>query len=116
MISEEEMGGKIEELQLLEHNLQNFLAQKQSFEIELNEVNNAIEELKGKNDEVYKLASGIMLKSSKEKLYKELAGKKKILEMRVKSIENQEKFIEKKSLELREEINKIVLKENKSKK
>jgi chaperonin cofactor prefoldin len=35
---------KIEELRILESQLQNFLIQKQSIQLEINEINNALEE------------------------------------------------------------------------
>ena len=37
-----ETGKKIQELQILEQNLQNLLMQKQAFQIELNEIENAL--------------------------------------------------------------------------
>ena len=68
---------KIEELQMIEAQLQSFLAQRQTIQVELNEIDNAIEELKNSDDEVYKVISGVMLKSNKSKLEKELEEKKK---------------------------------------
>lgn len=101
---------KIEELQSIEAKMQNFLAQKQVAEIELNEVNNAIQEIKNTDDEVYKIISGIMIKSDKKKLNSELEGKKKMLEVKISVLEKQEKLLEKDSLDLRMDINKIVSK------
>lgn len=101
---------KIEELQSIEAKMQNFLAQKQVAEIELNEVNNAIQEIKNTDDEVYKIVSGIMIKSDKKKLNSELEGKKKMLEVKISVLEKQEKLLEKDSLDLRMDINKIVSK------
>jgi len=111
----QEANKKIEELQILESQMQNFLAQKQTTQIELNEVDNALEELKGADDEVYKVVSGIMIKSDKKKLNKELEDKKKVLDMQISSMEKQEKMIEKNSLILREEISKIIAEDNKKK-
>ena len=54
--------------------------------------------------EVYRIISGIMIKSSKDETIKELAEKKKILDMRINSMEKQEKILEEKSLRLREEV------------
>ena len=53
---------KIEELQSLEATLQSFLAQRQSIEMELNESNNALEEVKHTEDEVYRVIGNIMIK------------------------------------------------------
>ncbi len=100
-----ETNKRIEELRTLESYLQNFLAQKQSFQIELNEIDNAISELKKHNDDVYKIISGIMIKSKREDIAKELGARKEIAEMKVKSIEKQEELIGNKASELRREIN-----------
>ena len=107
---------KIEEIQVLEHHLQNLLAQKQSIQIELNEINNAIEELKKSDDEVYRIISGMMLKSDKKKLEKELLEKKKLAEMKIESIEKQEKLVENKSDELKKETSGTFLKGKKESK
>ena len=97
---------KIEELQSLEAKIQNFLAQKQTAEIELNEINNAIQEIKNTDDEVYKIISGIMIKSDKKKLNSELEEKKKMLELKINVLEKQEKLLEKDSSSLRKEVKK----------
>jgi len=91
MKESEDASKKIQELQLLERNLQIFISQRQPIQIELNETNNRI-------------ISGIMIKSSKDETIKELAEKKKILDMRINSMEKQEKILEEKSLRLREEV------------
>lgn len=104
---------KIEEMQMLEHQLKNLLAQKQGAQIELNEIENAVSELKNSGDEVYKILSGIMIKSDRKTLEKELDGKRKIFNLKVESIEKQEKLIEKKVLELKKEINEVVSKKKK---
>ncbi len=100
----EESSKKIQEIQFLEQQSQAFLAQRQSIQIELNEVLNAIEELKKTKDEVYKIVSGIMIKSEKEIMEKEMQEKKALLELRINSIEKQEKLIETKKVKLRSEL------------
>lgn len=110
MSLDQETNKKIEELQSLEAHLQGFLGQKQSVQIELNEVDNAINELKNSDEEVYKVVSGVMLKSTKEKLTKELEEKKKILDMRVDSLEKQEKLLDKNASDLRKEVSEAISK------
>lgn len=102
---DEETEKKVRELQILEQNSQSFLMQKQSFEIELNEVLNALEEIKNSSDEIYKIVGEVMIRSNKEKISAELEEKKRILDLRIKSIEKQEKLIESKLETLRKEIN-----------
>ena len=109
----QEASKRIGELQVLESNLQSLLAQKQSFQLELNEINNAINELENmpKNEEeVYRVSYGIMLKSSKDKVIKDLFEKKKISDVRISSIERQQSSIEKNIEELRKEINNMLTK------
>jgi len=105
---DQETNKKIEELQTLESHMQGFLAQKQTTQLELNEVNNAIEELKNSGEEVYRVFSGVMLKSDKSKLNKELNEKKKVLDARIDSFEKQEKMLEKNASDLRAEVSKAV--------
>lgn len=101
-----ESSEKIHELQVLEHHLQNFLAQKQNIQLELNEILNALEELKKSPEEVYKVLSGIMIKSDSAELTTELKEKKKLSELRISSIEKQEKLLEEKAQELKNQITK----------
>lgn len=96
---------KLEELQVYEQNLQNILLQKQFLQTELNEINNAIEELeKLEGNEAFRIVGGIMIKKNKEELKKELKEKKGLIELRIKSFEKQEEIIKKKVDEIREEI------------
>ena len=110
---DKETNKKIEDLQILEHNLQNVLAQKQNVQLELGEILNALGELKKSEDEAYKIVAGIMIKSDKKNLTFELEEKKKLLNLRISSIEKQEKFIEKEVSELRDEIKDILTKSQK---
>lgn len=105
---DKETSKKIEELQALESHMQGFLAQKQTIEMELSEIENAIGELKNSDENVYKIISGIMIKSAKDKIGKELEEEKKVLEMKVGALEKQESLLEKNASELREELNKAM--------
>jgi len=101
-----EIQKKIQELQVLEHNMHNLLMQKQAFQLELNESLNALEEVKKTKDDVFKITGSIMLKTDKNTILKELEEKKKVLELRVNTIEKQEKFLESRAKELQEETQK----------
>jgi len=101
---DEETGKKIQELQILEQNLQNLMMQKQTIQIELNEVANALADLKQSGDEVYKIVGGIMVRSDKPALTSELEEKKKILEIRISSIEKQEKILDEKTEQSKKEL------------
>lgn len=112
MAISKETSKTIEELQMLEQHLQGFLAQKQTVQIELQEVENALSEINKTKDDVYKILSGVMLKADRESLLRELEEKKKILDLRINSIEKQEKILEEKTQNLRDKIS-SVLAENK---
>jgi len=83
---------KTQELQMLEHNIQNLLLQKQATEIELAEIEASITELKNAGDEVFKIIGQLMLKSDKKKIEKELLEKQKINKNRLETLQNQEKI------------------------
>ena len=93
------------QLQLAEQNLQNLLLQKQVFQIESIEVNNALEELKkSKDGDVFKIVGSLMFKSNKNNLTKELEKKRDIINLRIKAIEKQEEDFKNKLLKTREEV------------
>jgi len=75
---------KIQELQFVEQNIQALLMQKQAFQMELSETENAFEEVKKTKSEIYKIVGQIMLKADKENTEKELSHKKEILSLRIK--------------------------------
>jgi prefoldin beta subunit len=95
---------KIQELQILEQSLQNFLIQKQAFQFEENEIISASEELKSSSDDVYKIVGQIMIKSNKQDLEKELKSKKELIQLRLKNIEKQENMLREKATALRQEV------------
>lgn len=95
---------KIGQLQLMEQNLQNFLMQKQTFQTQLFEIENALKELEKTTDKTYKIVGTIMIASKKEDLIKELKEKKSIVELRIKSLEKQEKTIKEKASQMQTDI------------
>jgi len=103
-----ETAKKIQELQILDQNLQNFILQRQAFQFDLNETVTALEELSKAKDDVYKIIGQVMLKTKKEELKKELEEKKELMNLRLKSLEKQEQLTREKLLKLRDEILKTV--------
>lgn len=101
---DKETARQIQELQILEQNMQNLLLQKQAFMFELNETDNALEELKNSKDDVYKLVGQIMIKSKKDDVEKDLSNKKNVIDLRVKAIEKQEELIKEQLTKRRDEI------------
>ena len=103
-----ETESKIIDLQTMEQNLQNLLMQKQAFQFESNETENAIDEVSKSKDEVFKIVGSIMIKTDNEKILKELKHKSEHLSIRFKSIEKQESELTKRIEELRDEVMKKI--------
>jgi len=105
---------KLQELQILEHNLQNVLAQKQAFQMELNESLNALDEVKKSSEQVYKMVGSIIVSVEKNATVNELEEKKKLLEMRNESLAKQEQLLETKARELQQELRNLLDKKSPS--
>ena len=95
---------KIKELQGYEQNIHNLLMQKQAFQMELSETENAISEISAAKDVIYKLIGNIMIRSDKNKLEEELKKKKELISLRIKSIESQHTSIENQLESLKKEV------------
>jgi len=94
---------KIVQLQMLEQNLQNFLAQKQNVQSSLVEIESAMTELKT-TDKSYKIIGNIMVAVDKNKLENDLTSKKEIMELRIKTLEKQEEKLKEKAKSLQQEV------------
>jgi len=94
---------KIGQLQLLEQSMQNLSVQKQNFQAQLLEIDSAIKEL-NETDKAYKIIGNIMVASNKEDLEADLKSKKEMFEIRIKTIEKQEKNIKDKAAAMQEEV------------
>jgi prefoldin beta subunit len=99
---------KIQEIQILEQNLNQILMQKQAFQMELNESQNALSEIKTSKDDIFKLIGQIMIKADKKKTEQELTKKNDLLTLRLRSIEKQEEEFNHHVEKLREEIMKEI--------
>jgi prefoldin beta subunit len=101
---------KIQEMQMLEQSLQNLLLQKQAFQMELSETESALQAIEDSGDEVFKIIGQLMVKTEKSKIKEELENKKKILELRTKTMETQENSFTEQLEKLREEVMKTIKK------
>ena len=113
-ISKNDVNAKVQDLQLLEQSLQSLMLQKQNFQLESLDIENALDELKDSSQAVYKIVGPAMFLSSKAVLDKDLKNKKAIFDIRIKSIEKQEHETKEKLLKLREEIMSAMEKTRKS--
>jgi len=103
-MSDDQVKERVQKLTLIDQNLQNSLHQKQQFQSQIFEVDNALSEIE-KTKMAYKIVGNIMVLSEKDALKAELMEKKEMLALRVKSIEKQENQLKEKAKVLREEVN-----------
>ena len=94
---------KIQQLQMIEQGMQNFLMQKQQFQTQLVEIESALTELE-KTDTAYKIVGNIMVSSDKEELLNELKSKKEVVELRIKTLEKQESQMKEKAGTMQSEV------------
>lgn len=91
-----------EELQIHTQQLQNILVQKQTLTMQTKEIEKALEELKKQDDDVYKSLGPIVIKAKKEEIIKELEEGKEDIDLKIKTLEKQEKRIKDKINELQD--------------
>jgi len=90
-------------LQMLEQSMQNFLMQKQQFQLQQVEIESALKELE-KVNEAYKIVGNIMVLSKKDDLIEDLKSKKEVIELRIKNMEKQESQLREKASKLQNEV------------
>lgn len=98
-----EMEEKIEQLQLFEQNLQAMMLQKQALEMQLAEVGSALAELE-KAESAYRIIGNVMLSAKKEDVQADLGAKRETAELRIRTIEKQEKLIRDRASKLQNEV------------
>jgi prefoldin beta subunit len=94
---------KIQQLQMIEQSLSTLLGQRQKFQSQLIETESAIEELKN-TPQAYKIVGNIMIKAQSAELEKDLLEKKKVLEIRIKTLEKQESQLKEKAASMQSEV------------
>ncbi|MEK6807409.1 MAG: prefoldin subunit beta [Nanoarchaeota archaeon] len=95
---------KISELQMLQQRLTMYGAQKQQFQIQMAEIENALEQVGKTKGAVYQQVGEILVEKNHDELKKELGEKKEENELRIKTIEKQENKIKESALALQKEI------------
>ena len=94
---------KVEQLQNLEQNINSLIAQKQQFQSQKLEVENALSQIKD-TKQVFRIIGNIMIDSKKSDVKKELDEKLELLELRLKTIEKQEDKMRKQAGEIQQEV------------
>lgn len=106
---DEETRVAIQEIQMLEQNFEQLMQQKHLFNMELSETDLALKEIEKSEGELFKIVGGqVVIKTSKEKLTADLKHKKELIELRMKSMETQEKEFSDRMEDLRKEIMKKI--------
>ena len=95
---------KISQLQLFEQNLHMLVTQKRTFQSQVLEIENALKEVEGSSEDVYKIVGMVMFKSPRDKIKTELEERKSVLDLRLKSLEKQEKNIKEKAEKIQAEV------------
>ncbi|MBW3014137.1 prefoldin subunit beta [Candidatus Woesearchaeota archaeon] len=106
---------KIQQMQMLEQSLTTLTSQKQQFQLQLAEIESALGEIKDKK-EAFKIVGNIMIKKNKEDIEKDLKMKKEVAEVRIKSIDSQEKKLREKAQTLQQEVMEELQKKEEKKK
>jgi prefoldin beta subunit len=102
---------QLSRLQQLQQNLQAIMMQKQQVELEIVEIERALEELKkmeGDNNSVYKGAGPLLIKTKKEDVLKELEEKKELSNTRVTVLGKQETRVKDNLKEVENKINTMI--------
>jgi len=94
---------KISQLQNLEQNINSLLSQKQQFQAQQLEIENAMEHVK-KTDKVFRIIGNVMVASTKANVDAELTEKKELVDLRLKTLEKQEDKLRDKAASLQKEV------------
>jgi prefoldin beta subunit len=94
---------KISKLQMLEQKLQSMAMQKQMFQTQSMESENALKEIDSSND-TYKVIGNVMISVDKTKLKEELLSKKEMGNIKVDNLEKEEKKLREEATELQKEV------------
>ena len=108
-MNEEQTREMVGQFQTYQQQLQTILIQKETMQLQLMEINKAMEELDStKNEKAYKITGQIMVSRSVEELKKELAETKETIEVRINSLGKTEEKITTKLKEMETELRKLV--------
>jgi prefoldin beta subunit len=99
---------QLAQFQQVQQQAQVLVTQRQQLELLLRETEKALEELEKLSEDagVYKSVGGIMVRSSRDALKKELSEQKETLDLRIKALQKQEERSIQRLREMREKIDK----------
>ncbi len=103
MTMSKEAQENVQRLQMLEQNLQSINVQRQQFQAQSFEIESALKEI-ASSQAAFKIVGGIMIGSDKSSLQQELQGKKELIDLRLQTLDKQEKQLREKAKKLQEEV------------
>ncbi len=106
---DEDTQRKIQELQMMEQGFQQLLMQKNAFSMESNETDLIVKEVEKTEGEVSRIIGNqVVIKTTKEAVLEDMKNKKKLIDTRMKAIDEQEKEFSEKIESVREEVMKKI--------
>jgi prefoldin beta subunit len=100
-----QLQNMVAQMQQLQQQLQVVVNQRLSLDSGLKEAEMALEELQKREDTVvYKSVGGILVKTTKEEMVKELEEKSETLKIRIKTLERQEEKLKERLIELQKKV------------
>ena len=90
MKKEQDLSKDLIEYENLEKQLEVLLIQKHQLQIQLNEINHALEQLGKASGDVYRTVGSIILHTTKEEAQKDLEERKELIDVKVAAIAKQE--------------------------
>lgn len=90
---EQESSDVMQKFQEHQQELQSIIYQREAMRMHLQEMEGSIKELSSAKSDVFKAVGAILIKTDAETLKKELADEKELIEVRLKSLEKQEKIV-----------------------
>ena len=97
------MNDKIQQLTMLEQNLNAIISQKQQFNKQFLDIENALSELTNQ-DEAYEIVGNVMIKKSSKDISKNLNEKKELIKIRLSTLTKQESDLKSQVVELQDEV------------
>lgn len=102
---------QLNQLRIIEQQLSTTVQQRQAYDQQLLEIDNALAELKGKK-EAYHIVGSIMIKKDATTVSSELEEKKQLFNTRISALSKQEKSLREQAQELQETIMKHLQQED----
>lgn len=103
-MEQQEISEKIQELQQLEQTLQTLTNQKHHSQLQLAEIDNALKELSTVTQDPYKIIGNLMIQTNKKDLEQDLKERQEVLQLRIKTLDKQEKQQQEKAGALQKEV------------